>query len=132
MLSCRDHQSRAVLSPVGRQVLLRCLRLIVLLRLPWLVVSVSQQRGSGSCPVCQLLLRFSLRFNRPDLGSDRALAQNSKAASRARFGRSPTAAPSGSGDSAALVELRDGFLPLSDVAVGRTTAAAPRIIASDA
>src|SRR5207249_9094226 len=59
MLSCRDHHSRAVVSPVGRQVLLRCLRPIFLLRRSWLVVSVSQQRGSGNCPVFQLLLRFS-------------------------------------------------------------------------
>src|SRR2546422_1845944 len=72
------------------------------------------------------------RFNRPDLGSHCALAQNAQAASRARFGRSTTAAPSGSGDSAALVELRDGFLPLSDAAVGRTTVVAARSVASDA
>src|SRR5213083_672782 len=81
--------------------------------------------GSGTVPLPR-------RSDNPDLGCHRALAQNSQAASRARFGRSATATPSRLGDSATLVELRDGFLPLSDAAFGRTTAAAPRIIASDA
>src|SRR6266487_2423818 len=54
MLSCRDHHSRGVLSPVGRQVLPRYLRLILLLRRPWLVVS----------------WYFFISFSRPSIISD--------------------------------------------------------------